>query len=41
VTRLAATRRAATVDKIHRVLSLIFALAVADGRLVRNPPSVP
>jgi integrase len=37
VTRLAATRSPATVRKVHRVLSLILALAVRDGRLARNP----
>ncbi len=36
VTELAATRSPATVRKVHRVLSLILALAVKDGRLVRN-----
>lgn len=36
VTQLAATREPATVRKVHRVLSLILALAVKDGRLVRN-----
>src|SRR4051812_38941593 len=37
VSELAATRSAATVRKVHRVLSLILAMAVKDGRLVRNP----
>jgi integrase len=37
ITRLSAERQAATVRKVHRVLSLILALAVKDGRLVRNP----
>lgn len=37
VTRLAAQCEAATVRKIHRVLSLILELAVRDGRLARNP----
>lgn len=37
VTDLSSARSPATVRKVHRVLSLILALAVADGRLVRNP----
>lgn len=36
VTELVATRSPATVRKVHRVLSLVLALAVKDGRLVRN-----
>jgi len=36
-TTLSSHRKPATVRKIHRVLSLILALAVKDGRLVRNP----
>lgn len=36
VTELSATRSPATVRKVHRVLSLVLALAVKDGRLVRN-----
>ncbi|CAN5829425.1 hypothetical protein BH18ACT7_BH18ACT7_21990 [soil metagenome] len=34
---MAARRSAATVRKAHGVLSLIFASAVRDGRLARNP----
>jgi hypothetical protein len=34
---LAMQSKPATVRKVHRVLSLILALAVKDGRLVRNP----
>jgi integrase len=34
---LAERRQAATVRKVHRVLSRILASAVKDGRLVRNP----
>lgn len=37
VTELSAHRSPATVIKIHRVLSMIFDLAVRDERLVRNP----
>lgn len=37
VGELAARRSAATVRKAHGVLSLIFASAVRDGRLARNP----
>jgi integrase len=37
VMNLSAQRSAATVRKVHRVLSLILALAVKDGRLARNP----
>jgi integrase len=37
VSELAAQRQAATVRKVHRVLSRILASAVKDGRLVRNP----
>jgi integrase len=37
VMKLSAQRSAATVRKVHRVLSLILALAVKDGRLARNP----
>lgn len=33
---LSRARTPATVHKIHRVLSLVLALAVKDGRLVRN-----
>ena len=37
VTKLSRGAEPATVRKIHRVLSLILALAVRDGRLIRNP----
>jgi integrase len=37
LTELSARRQAATVRKVHRVLSRILALAVKDGRLTRNP----
>jgi integrase len=37
VTSLASRRSAASVRKTHRVLSLMLALAVRDGRLARNP----
>jgi integrase len=37
VGELAATRSAATVRKVHGVLSLILAAAVCDGRLACNP----
>ena len=37
VTRLRAEHSASTAVKAHRVLSLILALAVRDGRMVRNP----
>lgn len=37
VSELAAHRSAATVRKVHGVLSLVLATAVKDGRLVRNP----
>jgi integrase len=37
VTKLSRNAQPATVRKIHRVLSLILALAVKDGRLIRNP----
>lgn len=36
VSGLARTRAPATVRKVHRVLSLLLASAVKDGRLVRN-----
>jgi integrase len=36
VTGLTATRSAATVCKVHRVLALILAMAVKDGRLAGN-----
>src|SRR5512132_1152868 len=36
VTHLCSQRSPATVRKIHRVLSLILALAVRDGQLTRN-----
>jgi len=36
VTKLSALRSPATVRKVHRVLSLILAMAVKDGRLARN-----
>jgi integrase len=36
VAQLATTRSPATVRKVHRVLSLVLALAVNDGRLARN-----
>ena len=36
VTALSKTRSAATVRKVHRVLSLILNMAVKDGRLARN-----
>jgi integrase len=36
IARLAADRSPATVRKVHRVLSLVLALAVKDGRLARN-----
>lgn len=36
VADLSAIRSPATVRKVHRVMSLILALAVKDGRLVRN-----
>jgi integrase len=36
VTRLSQQRSPATVRKVHRVLSLILAMAVKDGRLTRN-----
>lgn len=39
VTKLSSERKPATVRKVHRVLSLILALAVKDGRLVRNVAS--
>jgi integrase len=39
VTDLSRAIQPATVRKVHRVLSLILALAVKDGRLVRNPAS--
>jgi integrase len=32
-----ASRSAATTRKVHRVLSLVLAMAVKDDRLVRNP----
>jgi hypothetical protein len=38
VTKLSRLAEPATIRKIHRVLSLILALAVRDGRLIRNPP---
>jgi integrase len=37
VTKLSRNAEPATVRKIHRVLSLILALAIRDGRLIRNP----
>jgi integrase len=37
LTELSARRHAATVRKVHRVLSRVLALAVKDGRLARNP----
>ena len=37
VTTLARSSAPATVRKVHRVLSLVLALAVKDGRLARNP----
>jgi integrase len=37
VSQLSKSRAPATVRKVHRVLSLILASAVKDGRLVRNP----
>ncbi len=37
VTTVAQQRSPATVRKIYRVLSLVLALAVSDGRLARNP----
>jgi len=37
ITTMAVGRSAATTRKVHRVLSLILALAVKDGRLARNP----
>lgn len=39
VSTLARTGAPATVRKAHRVLSLVLAMAVADGRLARNPAS--
>ena len=36
VTRLSQSRSPATVRKVHRVLSLVLAMAVKDGRLARN-----
>jgi hypothetical protein len=38
VTLLSRSRSPATVRKVHRVLSLILAEAVKDGRLARNGP---
>lgn len=37
VSELAGARSAATVRKVHRVLSLILTMAVKDDRLIRNP----
>ncbi len=37
VSEVAALRSAATTRKVHRVLSLVLAMAVKDDRLVRNP----
>jgi integrase len=37
VSELASVSAPATVRKVHRVLSLVLASAVKDGRLVRNP----
>lgn len=37
VSKLAAQRSASTARKAHRVLSLLFSLAVRDGRVVKNP----
>jgi integrase len=37
VSELARSSSPATVRKVHRVLSLVLASAVKDGRLVRNP----
>ncbi|MCW2527148.1 MAG: xerD, partial [Pseudonocardiales bacterium] len=39
VSQLSKSRSAATTRKVHRVLSLILAMAVKDDRLVRNPAS--
>ena len=36
VSEVAAIRSAATTRKVHRVLSLVLAMAVKDGRLARN-----
>lgn len=37
VSEVAASRSPATTRKVHRVLSLVLAMAVKDDRLVRNP----
>jgi len=37
ISEVSAARSAATTRKVHRVLSLILAMAVKDDRLVRNP----
>src|SRR5450759_5124624 len=37
VSEVAASRSAATTRKVHRVLSLVLAMAVKDDRLMRNP----
>lgn len=37
VSRLTAQRSPSTARKAHRVLSLLFSLAVRDGRVVKNP----
>ena len=37
VAEVAASRSAATTRKVHRVLSLVLAMAVKDDRLMRNP----
>lgn len=37
VSQLSAARPAATTRNVHRVLSLVLAVAVKDGRLVHNP----
>ena len=37
VSEVSASRSAATTRKVHRVFSLILAMAVKDDRLVRNP----
>src|SRR6476659_1978611 len=37
VSRLIAERSASTARKAHRVLSLLFSLAVRDGRIAKNP----
>src|SRR5450756_1184414 len=37
VSEVAASRSSATARKVHRVLSLVLAMAVKDDRLMRNP----